>query len=240
MAGLQPDIYAAISITWVAAFLALSLRLKARRMTKMSVWFDDYFAIIALVGLALSLLKINAHVLTVNSSSSWTHSYKLGQSILTIADPTEANRIQDRSRLLLWICELLYASSIAFCKLSILCFYWRVFRYTSIRYAIIILLVAVSIWITIRTFMVIFHCVPIRAYWDKCIQGAKCPFNEAKFFFATILVHTTMDCVILILPVIEVMKMTLPLSQKLAVVGLFTSGTMYVELLLVICWSNHE
>ncbi|KAF5248689.1 hypothetical protein FANTH_5759 [Fusarium anthophilum] len=195
MAGLQSDIYAAISITWVAAFLALGLRLKARRMTKMNLWFDDYFAIIAL-------------------------------SILAIADPIEANRIQDRSRLLLWICELLYASSIAFCKLSILCFYWRVFKYTSIRYAIIILLVAVSIWITIRTFMVIFHCVPIRAYWDKSIHGAKCPFNEANFFFATILIHTTMDCVILILPVIEVMKMTLPLSQKLAVVGLFTSGTI--------------
>ncbi|KAF5700373.1 integral membrane protein [Fusarium globosum] len=230
MAGLQPDIYAAISITWVAAFLALSLRLKARRMTKMSLWFDDYFAIIALFIPALCDKLLFRHDIL----------YKLGQSILTIADPTEANRIQDRSRLLLWICELLYASSIAFCKLSILCFYWRVFQYTSIRYAIITLLVAVSIWITIRTFMVIFHCVPIRAYWDKSIQGAKCPFNEANFFFATILVHTTMDCVILILPVIEVMKMTLPLSQKLAVVGLFTSGTMYVELLLVICWSNHE
>jgi hypothetical protein len=51
MAGLQPDIYAAISITWVAAFLALGLRLKARRMTKMNLWFDDYFAVIALVRL---------------------------------------------------------------------------------------------------------------------------------------------------------------------------------------------
>ncbi|RKL42732.1 hypothetical protein BFJ70_g4427 [Fusarium oxysporum] len=228
MAGLQPDIYAAISITWVAAFLALGLRLKARRMTKMNLWFDDYFAVIALLFVS-SYCSVTIY---------WTHNYKLGQSILTIEDTIEANRIQDRSRLLLWICELLYASSIAFCKLSILCFYWRVFQYTSIRYAIIILLIAVSIWITIRTFMVIFHCVPIRAYWDKSIQGAKCPFNEANFFFATILIHTTMDCVILILPVIEVMKMTLPLSQKLAVVGLFTSGTMYVELLFVICWSN--
>ncbi|KAH7147577.1 hypothetical protein DER46DRAFT_629657 [Fusarium sp. MPI-SDFR-AT-0072] len=220
MAGLQPDIYAAISITWVAAFLALGLRLKARRMTKMNLWFDDYFAIIALLFVS-SYCSVTIY---------WTHSYKLGQSILAIEDTIDAARIQDRSRLLLWICELLYASSIAFCKLSILCFYWRVFQYTSIRYAIIILLVAVSIWITIRTFMVIFHCVPIRAYWDKSIQGAKCPFNEANFFFATILIHTTMDCVILILPVIEVMKMTLPLSQKLAVVGLFTSGTIFVNI----------
>ncbi|KAF5723263.1 integral membrane protein [Fusarium mundagurra] len=249
MAGLQPDIYAAISITWVAAFLALSLRLKARRMTKMNLWFDDYFAIIALFPALCIKLLFRHYILYATSSNSdhsrlspllGTHSYKLGQSILTTADPIEANRIQDRSRLLLWICELLYASSIAFCKFSILCFYWRVFQYTSIRYAIIILLVAVSIWITIRTFMVIFHCVPIRAYWDKSIQGAKCPFNEANFFFATILIHTTMDCVILILPAIEVMKMTLPLSQKLAVVGLFTSGTMYVELLVVVFWSDHE
>ena len=158
-----------------------------------------------------------------------THSFKLGQSISTVTDPTEADFIQSRSRLLLWICELLYASSIAFCKLAILCFYWRVFQYTSIRYAIVGLLVAVSIWITIRTFMVIFQCVPVQAYWDKSITNPRCPFNEANFFFATILVHTTMDCIILILPVIEVMKMTLPLSQKLAVVGLFTSGTVLVS-----------
>ncbi|KAG5772258.1 hypothetical protein H9Q72_001515 [Fusarium xylarioides] len=68
MAGLQPDIYAAISITWVAAFLALSLRLKARRMTKMNLWFDDYFAMIALVGLARALLGINERVLTIHHS----------------------------------------------------------------------------------------------------------------------------------------------------------------------------
>ncbi|KAG8352560.1 hypothetical protein FVEN_g9347 [Fusarium venenatum] len=196
MAGLQPDIYAALSITWVAAFLALVMRIKARKMMKTKLWIDDYFAIVALFFIT-SYCSVIIY---------WTHSFKLGQSLSTISDPVEASRIQDRSRLLLWICELLYASSIAFCKLAILCFYWRVFQYTSIRYAIIGLLVA--------------------AYWDKSIQGAKCPFNEANFFFATILVHTTMDCIILILPVIEVMKMSLPLSQKLAVVGLFTSGTI--------------
>ncbi|KAF4446982.1 hypothetical protein F53441_9453 [Fusarium austroafricanum] len=216
MAGLQPDIYAAISVTFVAAFLALGLRLKARRMTKMNLWFDDYFAIIALIFVS-GYCSVTIY---------WTHSYKLGQSIATISDPIELKHIQSRSRLLLWVCELLYASSIAFCKLSILCFYWRVFQYTSIRHALIGLLVAVSVWITIRTFMVIFQCVPVQAYWDKSITDARCPFNEANFFFATILVHTTMDCVILVLPVIEVMKMTLPLSQKLAVVGLFTSGTI--------------
>ncbi|KAH7184896.1 uncharacterized protein B0J16DRAFT_355501 [Fusarium flagelliforme] len=230
MAGLQPDIYAAISITWIAAFVALILRLKARGMMKTKLWYDDYFAIVALFFIT-SYCSVTIY---------WTHSFKLGQSITTVTDPTEADFVQGRSRLLLWICELLYASSIAFCKLAILFFYWRVFQYTSIRYAIVGLLVAVSIWITIRTFMVIFQCVPVQAYWDKSITGARCPFNEANFFFATILVHTTMDCIILILPVIEVMKMTLPLSQKLAVVGLFTSGTVVcVASVFVLVHSKH-
>ncbi|RBR25623.1 uncharacterized protein FIESC28_01586 [Fusarium coffeatum] len=230
MAGLQPDIYAAISITWIAAFVALILRLKARGMMKTKLWYDDYFAIVALFFIT-SYCSVTIY---------WTHSFKLGQSISTVTDPTEVDFIQSRSRLLLWICELLYASSIAFCKLAILFFYWRVFQYTSIRYAIVGLLVAVSIWITIRTFMVIFQCVPVQAYWDKSITNPRCPFNEANFFFATILVHTTMDCIILILPVIEVMKMTLPLSQKLAVVGLFTSGTVVcVASVFVLVHSKH-
>ncbi|KAL2673877.1 hypothetical protein Neosp_012321 [[Neocosmospora] mangrovei] len=77
--------------------------------------------------------------------------------------------IRQKSRFLLWVTELLYAASIAASKLAILSFYWRVFRYTSIRIPILVLIAAVSIWFTIRTFMVIFHCIPVQAYWDKTI-----------------------------------------------------------------------
>lgn len=49
MTGLVPDIYAAIFITFSAAVVALVLRFTARRMTKMKLWFDDYFAVVATV-----------------------------------------------------------------------------------------------------------------------------------------------------------------------------------------------
>ncbi|KAF4978639.1 hypothetical protein FZEAL_5042 [Fusarium zealandicum] len=195
MAGLQPNIYAAVSITWCAAIIALILRLKARRMTKMRLWFDDYLAVTAL-------------------------------SLTAIEDEAVADHVREKSRLLLWISELFYASSIAASKLAILSFYWRVFKYTSIRMALLVLLGTTSVWITVRTFLVIFHCIPVQAYWDKTIPNARCVLNEATFFFVTILIHCLMDCIILILPIIEVMKMHLPLSQKLAVVGLFTSGAI--------------
>lgn len=49
MTGLQPNVFAAISITWAAALTALVLRVVARRMTKMAWWFDDYFCVSAFV-----------------------------------------------------------------------------------------------------------------------------------------------------------------------------------------------
>lgn len=64
MAGLQPDIYAAISITWIIAFLALLMRIKARGMMKTKLWFDDYFAIVALVCI-FHLPSQPAHVLMI-------------------------------------------------------------------------------------------------------------------------------------------------------------------------------
>ncbi|KAG5785906.1 hypothetical protein H9Q73_000487 [Fusarium xylarioides] len=99
MAGLQPDIYAAISITWVAAFLALSLRLKARRMTKMNLWFDDYFAMIALVGLARALLGINERVLTIHHSflyQATVPSRYTGRIATNSANPSSRSQTQSR------------------------------------------------------------------------------------------------------------------------------------------------
>ncbi|KAI8654098.1 hypothetical protein NCS56_01366400 [Fusarium sp. Ph1] len=214
MAGLQVNVYVAILVTWTAATTGLLLRLKARRMTRMKLWFDDYLACVAW-----------ALVSGYNSVTIfWAARYMLGQSLSGIQDQARADMIREKSRFLLWVTELLYAGSIAASKLAILSFYWRIFRYTSIRIPILVLIAAVSIWFTIRTFMVIFHCTPVQAYWNKTITHARCLVNASSFFFCTILIHCLMDCIILILPVIEVAKMHLPWSKKLAVAGLFMSG----------------
>lgn len=168
----------------------------------------------------------------VSLTTAGTARYMLGQSLSGIQDQARAYMIREKSRFLFWITELLYAGSIAASKLAILSFYWRIFRYTSIRMPILVLIAAVSIWITIRTFMVIFLCVPVQAYWNKTIAHARCLVNAARFSFCTILIHCLMDSIILVLPVIEVTKMHLPWSKKLAVVGLFTSGIMYASSLL--------
>lgn len=82
------------------------------------------------------------------------------------------------------------------------------------------------IWIILRTFMVIFHCIPVQAYWDKSIKNARCEINDAQFFFGTVLTHFVMDVIILVLPTIELSRLHLPLGQKLAVMGLFVIGSI--------------
>lgn len=49
MAGLQSEIYSAIAITLTVALVALVLRMMARRITKQPLWYDDGFAVVALV-----------------------------------------------------------------------------------------------------------------------------------------------------------------------------------------------
>lgn len=49
MESRQPEVYGAVTITLVAATAALVLRIIARRMKKLALWFDDYLAMVAWV-----------------------------------------------------------------------------------------------------------------------------------------------------------------------------------------------
>ncbi|OAQ72020.1 hypothetical protein VFPPC_00089 [Pochonia chlamydosporia 170] len=215
MTGLVANVLAAIIVPVPFATLALALRLKARRMTRMGMGYDDVFAIIAWVfaiGYTVDLIV-------------WISSFKLGQRLAPYTDK-QVEYYMEKSYLVLWVSELLYAWSIFFAKLAVLYFYRRVFRYSSIRIPIIILMVSCGIWVVIRTFFTIFHCIPVRAYWDQSIKNAKCLVNVGAFYLGTDITHCVMDFLILALPIYEVIRMKLPFGQKIAVVGLFATGSL--------------
>jgi len=133
---------------------------------------------------------------------------------------------------MLWISEFLYSWSICMTKLSVLTFYRRVFRFSSIRWPIIILMGICVVWIIIRTCFTIFRCSPVQYYWDKSLEG-HCSIDVATYYLATDLTHTLLDVIIVALPIYEVLKMQLPLGQKIAVAGLFSCGFLYVWILLL-------
>lgn len=131
--------------------------------------------------------------------------------------------------MVLWTSEFLYSWAIFCAKIAVLCFFLRVFRFASIRIPIMILITLCSIWITIRTFFTLLRCRPIQAFWVQDIPGATCFTNVRAYYLATDVTHSSMDFIILALPIYEVSRMRLPFGQKIAVVGLFATGSLYVS-----------
>jgi hypothetical protein len=149
--------------------------------------------------------------------------FKLGSKIGHLSE-SEIDYYHERTNLMLWISEFCYSWSIYASKLSVLLFYRRIFQLLPVYWAILVLMGSCSVWILLRTFMTVFRCWPVDFFWDKSIDDGTCVIDAAVYYFATDLTHTLLDCLILALPIFEVLKMKLPFGQKIAVAGLFSFG----------------
>ncbi|KAF7550532.1 hypothetical protein G7046_g7981 [Stylonectria norvegica] len=207
------DVYVAAFVTLFLSTLALVLRLVARRITRVNYGYDDLLTIIAFIcATTWSTLML-----------IWAFHYRLGRSV---PDDGHATEILVKSRQILYFGELFYAFSLAFSKFSILAFYWRIFSTSNIRVPIQVLVGTSIVWLILRTFLAIFHCLPVQAFWDKSIEGATCAINDSEFFFGSVLAHFFIDIAILILPVMEVRRLQLRAGQKAAVIALFMFGIL--------------
>jgi hypothetical protein len=141
--------------------------------------------------------------------------------------------------------ELVYPLSLASSKLAILCFYWRMFKTSNLRTPIRVIAGGVITWFLIRVcvqsmiklrsielthslttqvIVGIFHCIPVRGYWDLSLE-ATC-VNDAMFMFGTNIFHLLLDISILTLPVLEVKKLKISVYQKIAVSAMFLCGIL--------------
>lgn len=81
------------------------------------------------------------------------------------------------------------------------------------------------------TLVTIWQCSPIAAFWDKSIlksnPSSHC-FDSEAFWFSYALINIFLDILILFLPIHEVVKLQLPLREKLELIGVFSLGILYV------------
>ncbi|KAH7013659.1 hypothetical protein EDB80DRAFT_749306 [Ilyonectria destructans] len=211
MESKQTDIQAVVFITFAAATIVMILRLLSRRLKRIPLSWDDYFALCC-YAMAIAWIVIIPYWLRKG----------LGLHIQDIKSPP-IEEILFESKLLLFVAELVYAFALFFAKLSILSLYWRMFHVTNIRLPIQILFGCSIVWITFRIFMGIFHCVPVQAFWDSS-AGGKCEIEDKKFFFGTTLVHAFIDIAILIVPIVQIGKLQLPSLQKYGIMVMFMFG----------------
>ncbi|KAK8030666.1 hypothetical protein PG990_000400 [Apiospora arundinis] len=222
MATKQLPIVIAMGVTFSLATCAIGLRLPARKITKVDLWWDDYCCI----GAYFFAAAWGALVLLWISNG-------LGRHLDDDDDPEEV--AFRTANLFTFFLQLAFTYSITLIKFAILAFYWRVFSTSSIRWPIIILAILSGLWLLTRTFLTIFHCIPVQAFWDVTIKDATCPISDSKYLFWSILAHFILDFFIFVLPAIEIRKLQqFSRMQKIGTSALFAFGLLVCAASLVV------
>ncbi|KAM0543433.1 hypothetical protein ACHAPJ_012297 [Fusarium lateritium] len=222
MESRQPDLWAAEFVTFPAATIFLLLRIISRRITRIHFWWDDYFACLCYVMAVAWAIVLPRWI---------EHGFGLHAEDVEGMSVVQANYTTKKY---LFIIEHLYAFTLFFAKISILSFYWRMFRVANIQIAVSFLLVCSVLWILIRIFLTTFHCYPVQAFWDPDIKNYTCAIKSSDFFFGTVLAHVIIDVGILILPIVQIQKLQLPVLQKVAIILMFMFGILVCVAGLVI------
>jgi hypothetical protein len=123
--------------------------------------------------------------------------------------------------------EVLYFSQVATIKLSLLCFYLRIFPKKNIKRIILGTIGVDVLYGIIFVFLGIFQCSPVSFFWtkwDEAHQG-KCFHNNAMAW-ANACISIILDFWMLALPISQIIGLQLHWKKKLGVAMMFTVGTL--------------
>ena len=86
-------------------------------------------------------------------------------------------------------------------------------------------MIVIVLYSILGSFEFLFNCRPIAKNWDVTVSGGSC-INVAKILMTHGIINIATDVAMLVLPVMLVYKLQLPMKQKMAVAGLFMTGTL--------------
>ncbi|KAI9727186.1 MAG: hypothetical protein M1834_008494 [Cirrosporium novae-zelandiae] len=200
----------AVAIVQIMVILA---RFYARKFKKNPFGLDDFLIFVAFV---TSLGQSALYIIMVKTGGTGYHLAvveKHPRKLVNLQKCLYINEIMDMP------------FTITPAKLSILCFYLRIFFGQRFKF-----------WVSVTGFMIlghgvgvlfaaIFQCSPIAYTWDKAIMDGTC-FNQQAFYrYVSIPVIVT-DVMIMILPLPFLWKLKVSTSQKIALTGVFILGSM--------------
>ncbi|KAF4445629.1 integral membrane protein [Fusarium austroafricanum] len=221
-----PEIVAALATTWAIATICVPLRFFARRLKGYPLWIDDWLALFSLVCASVAVWVIIGYVVP----------HGTGKHIWVA--PAQAMKVWAIG---IFIGEIAYSLTLSAVKWSILAFYWRIFGSTYlIRVPIWTLLGLVTAWCIAVLGVIIFQCSPPRALWERFDPVSPMPPDEFvcdidanKFFYGNSIPSIITDIFIILLPLPSIIKLQLPILQKVAVVFIFTLGA-FVTIISII------
>ncbi|PWY64259.1 integral membrane protein [Aspergillus heteromorphus CBS 117.55] len=192
------------------AFISVCLRIISRLERKQRLWWDDWMI---LFSMAWNLIVVG-FIFAMISEGMGVH-----------ADNLPAWRIVMIAKFLL-VAEILYVYNLVWTKLSILLMYYRIFHFTYFKKWAYIIGTFVIMWVICITFLFVFICVPVQKVWEPSLPG-HC-INQVGTWVANATSTIATDLVILFLPLPQVWKLQLRLSEKFALTIAFGLGFFVV------------
>jgi hypothetical protein len=122
---------------------------------------------------------------------------------------------------------IIYCLCILFIKLSILLLYLRISPERKFRIAVQLVIAIVVGYNLASAFANLFSCNPISKTWDVSITEGSC-INRPLFYFANAGANIGTDVIMIVLPIPMLWNLQLPMRQKLALIGIFMAGSLYV------------
>ena len=112
--------------------------------------------------------------------------------------------------------QIIAVCSCSLVKLSMLCFYLRVFSTPKLRIYVWITMGLTVGYLTAFTFTAIFTCAPVSAQWDLSITDGKC-HDTLKIFVALVYSNVVLDLIVMVLPIPTVLGLQMKRSDKVGV-----------------------
>ncbi|KAI4864469.1 hypothetical protein F4820DRAFT_423637 [Hypoxylon rubiginosum] len=123
-----------------------------------------------------------------------------------------------------WVAEILFGGLITAVKLSILWFYYSIFSVNrNVKRAIFITGTGCIVWFIVTTFIVLFQCHPIDAFWNQLTQPPFC-LDSPTFLLGYEMTNLFLDVAILCIPLGVLKQLHLPLFKKISVGVIFILG----------------
>ena len=120
-----------------------------------------------------------------------------------------------------------YILTVSAVKLSILLFYWRLFRTRSRAFRVWLLAVAAFTiaWLLSTQITVIFQCTPVNYYWNRKLVGGHC-INSVLFYLITSAFLPALDFAILGLAVPVVWGLKMSTLRQASIILIFSLGAL--------------
>ncbi|KAI9889654.1 MAG: hypothetical protein M1814_005055 [Vezdaea aestivalis] len=200
-----------VVVFYILAAVSVYLRIRARRVMKLALSYDDYTIFAGMVGLTGIFI-----LYSVGSSPKYGG---IGKHVVRNGEATIVRFLKG-----LYAFNIIYTLTTPIIKISLLLLFRRIFPVRPMRIMTYIGIVFFSLLAISTCIVDVFNCTPINASWNKNpALKSKC-VDPPTLYRVTAIINLVTDIIILLIPLPFIWRLQMSLRNRVALYGIFLLG----------------